>query len=148
MTDTGRADIIEFLTEQYDEERRRAEDASARDSSWSVAEQAPRRWGEEGSPAQILAGGKPIITFGIEYGAALAVDHVVAHDPTRVLADIAAKRALLAIWQRADAATDSPGFHQLADDIVEQLLAPYGKRAVWTPRDASGPASWHLEDVG
>jgi hypothetical protein len=58
------------------------------------------------------------------------------------LADIAAKRRLLALWQRIDSGVYSPDANQVADDILEQLLAPYGKRAAWT-RDAG----WRIADA-
>jgi hypothetical protein len=69
-------------------------------------------------------------------------NHVVANDPEFVFADVAAKRALLALWQKIDSGVYSPDAKQVADDILEQLLAPYGKRAVWT-RDGG----WRIADV-
>lgn len=60
--------------------------------------------------------------------------------PERILADVAAKRNLLALWQKIDSGVYSPDANQLADEMLEQLLAPYGKRAVWT-RDAG----WRID---
>ena len=75
-------------------------------------------------------------------------EHIAAHGPARVLADIAAKRRLLEIWQQMhDHTSDDFTTNSFADEILEQLLAPYGKRAVFTRMGNSGPLSWHLQDV-
>ncbi len=93
-------DLAAFLTARLNVEQQLAEDAAVRAAQWNTAEPSPSAWGDEERPAQILADGKPIITFGIEYGAPLAVDHVAYWDPARVLAEIAAKRRVLARHQR------------------------------------------------
>lgn len=73
--------------------------------------------------------------------------HYQRWDGARVLADLAAKRELLKIWQRMDDhVSDDFATNSFADEILAQLLAPYGKRAVFTREGSSGPLSWHLED--
>ena len=120
MTETP----ADFLAAQYDEDEKTA--AGLRAMVRSLSEINDRR-----SPA--TRNGTQVYDAG-----AWALD--------RLLADIAAKRQLLALWQRMEADLDSPGFHQAADELLAQLLAPYGKRAVFTREGSSGPLSWHLED--
>lgn len=72
--------------------------------------------------------------------------HILRHDPARVLADIAAKRQMLRLWQEMDG-SDSSEVSGYANDLMGQLLAPYGKRAVFTRKISSGPLSWDLEDL-
>lgn len=72
--------------------------------------------------------------------------HIVDWDPTRVLREIAAKRALLRLWQEMDG-SDAYEAGSWAQILVNQLLAPYGKRAVFTRSGSSGPLSWQLEDL-
>ena len=71
---------------------------------------------------------------------------IARQDPKAVLAEIAAKREMLRLWQRMDA-SDGYEASSFAQELVDLLLAPYGKRAVFTRTGSSGPLSWQLEDL-
>ena len=149
------SDIAAFLSTQYDQDetlaRHAAHIAQAAGTRWIVG---PVRYVEDYAfvsictplPNAIEIAGAGFDGTGGVHGVVYA-EHIARHNPARVLADIAAKRKLLALWQRADNATGSPDMHQLADDLLEQLLAPYGKRAVWMATDSMETAGWQLEDV-
>lgn len=94
-------DLVAFIEARLAEDEQLARDASFKSAGWQFAEQRPQPWGQDELPAQILASGKPIMTFAIEYGAPLAVDHVLRWDPARVLAEITAKRKRLALYLEA-----------------------------------------------
>ncbi len=87
------ADPTEFLTARWDEEQRIAEAAAHRDAHWYRVE-TPFEWGVI-QDAAVCASGKPIVHSSQEYDSGLSLDHIAYWDPARVLADIAAKRALL-----------------------------------------------------
>jgi hypothetical protein len=156
MTDSP--SIVEFLTARYDEEQRAAEVFRSRDwvASGATVRSGPRvqtagpafystRMMGEPWPDEICVplptGPRPddfwtLVnlhgTTGKFESEMRHAEYIAYWDPARVLADVAAKRALLALWQKIDSGVYSPDANQVADDIVEQLLAPYGKRAVWT----------------
>lgn len=119
---------ITYLTDRYDEAQHRAELAqqviAGTWDSWEVVAQ------------QLHACCDTVPGIG-RVGQLLQMDA----DPAWVLADIAAKRALLALWQREEAEWHSPDAGQLADEILQQLLAPYGKRARWTHDDG-----WEIDE--
>lgn len=139
MTETPSI-VVEFITARLDEKQRLAEAAR------------PGPWFASGGVLSAAAGNyrddiAEIWDPNNDHGDDEATTaHIACHDPSSMLADIAAKRQLLELWQRMDADLDSPGFHQAADELLAQLLAPYGKRAVFTRNGGSGPRSWHLED--
>ena len=56
-----------------------------RADEWGVAESRAAPWGVEPRPAEILAGGKPILQFNDEYGGSLAADHIARQDPAATL---------------------------------------------------------------
>jgi Family of unknown function (DUF6221) len=149
MTDSP--SIVEFLTARYDEEQALAEATTPTPiaGEWCATRD---KHAAADTPLRLVQGcdpyegedwndyesgeynGTPIIAFSAEWQdeAEANLRHIAYHDPARVLADVAAKRALLALWQKIDSGVYSPDANQVADDIAEQLLAPYEKRAVWT----------------
>ena len=112
-------DPAEYLTAQYDEAQYRAELAQqAIGGDWDC-------WEVVAQQLTACCDTVPMV------GRAMQLLHHDA-DPARVLADLAAKRALLALWVEEENGTNSPDAGQLADKLLQQLLAPYGKGAVWT----------------
>lgn len=91
MTD----DIVAFARARLDEDESDAQDASSRSADWERAETPPARWGRDEPAPEILSGGRLYMTFEEDKGAPLAVDHVLRHDPARVLRGVEAKRRIL-----------------------------------------------------
>lgn len=97
-------DIAEFLTARHDEQRRLAEAALAVDPAPWSADVCPHpdwyvdRRGTGGTGMLVAASGSEM--WDCEGSdtlcmSAVSVLHIAAHDPARVLADLAAKRAIL-----------------------------------------------------
>lgn len=133
------SDLDEFLTARYDEAEDLARHAARDASAETALGDGARNW-------RAISEGIYSAPRGWEFArtrtmAIRAAEHIAAHDPARVLADIAAKRGLLALWQKVKGGTYSPDANQVAADMLEQLLAPYGKRAVWTRE-----AGWRIDD--
>ncbi len=144
-------DIAEFLIAQLDEEEAIARHAILQRENrdrWQVGDVTYRD--DYAFVSICTPDGVEIVGSGFDgtggvHGEVFAT-HIARHDPARVLADITAKRELIAIWQRMED-SDSTEAGWFADKILEQLLAPYGKRAVFTRTGNTGPLSWHLEDI-
>lgn len=87
--------IVEFLTARLDEDEQDAKDAaSRRGPHWLAEEYRDDGWGVSRDRA-VIASGKPIVTEDNDYSSAMTIDHIARHDPARVLADVAAKRAIV-----------------------------------------------------
>ena len=107
MTETP--SIVEFLTARYDENERRAETAASQASFIAVPdndEGDPGRWcaTEDGTgvTTENAYSGEPFLLMPQGYVGSEVAEYVAAvGDPARVLADIAAKRARVAMWQEA-----------------------------------------------
>lgn len=113
-------EIIEFLVAQFAEEERRA---------------------------KLAVPFKVTYDYVIEHaglGHSIA-EFAIAYSPARVLHEVAAKRELFEIWQRMDNSSDNPSIASFAEEILNQLLASYGKRAVFQTGDWG--SSWQLEDL-
>lgn len=132
--------IVAFLTAQYDREQQLAEAATP--GPWrynptkrhhivgtSLFEEAVFA-GPAGADAVCVAGTGDEDDEDDEQSMRDAA-FIAYWDPARVLADLTAKRELLALWQEIQSGVYSPDANRLAEDMLEQLLAPYGKRAVW-----------------
>lgn len=125
-------DPAEYLTARFDEEEKLAVGTTA--AHWYAVDRTFTgpggypRWrvdiltDERDSPRGIC----DVLTSAAD------AEHIGHWDPVRVLADVAAKRALLALWVEEENGVHSPDAGQLADRVLQQLLSPYGKRAVWT----------------
>lgn len=96
-------DLAAFLLARYDEREELARDASRRRGPvWAVKDEPVRRWGEDPQDVIILARGKPIIKAYEDNGGILVAEHIAAHDPASVLADLASKRAIVAMHTQID----------------------------------------------
>lgn len=121
-------DIAEFLTARYVEEERIARAAVGRyadGSAWGPS------WTYDRENFRVLIDGQAAVAA--ENTSDVDGEHIARHDPARVLADIAAKRKLLALWQQMDADLDLPKFHQAADELLAQLLAPFDAHPDYDP---------------
>lgn len=85
-------DLVAFLTARYDEEQRLAEAATA--GPWEASENLIGGLQWVGIFAPTLEGRHVALDVG-RITTRETADYVAAHDPARVLADIAAKRAIL-----------------------------------------------------
>jgi Family of unknown function (DUF6221) len=118
--------IVEFLTAQYDLEQAAAL-AAAKEASAADGRDGTRwRMSDEGlycEWASIACG--PYGHLGDDVG-----NHMAAWDPARVLAEIAAKRALLS---RAQALLCEHDWflRGIGEDIYHDLAAPYVDRPGW-----------------
>lgn len=121
-------ELVEWLTSVLDEDEKWATWASDRSPEWDI-ETAPQSWGEEFFP-DIIAGGKPIFRT-TEYSST-AGWHIVGHDPAAVLADIAAKRAIIARFTETAppyASARQQEIHEtLRDEVIGPLASAYAHR--------------------
>ncbi|MCW2905141.1 MAG: hypothetical protein JWO67_7406 [Streptosporangiaceae bacterium] len=100
-------DLVAFLRARLDEDEAIAKDAAMRRGPmWCVEEQPPVQWGDDPRDEFVLAGGKPIVESGSEYGGFLVVEHIARHDPARVLAAVEAKRGIMEQVFRYEAKID------------------------------------------
>jgi hypothetical protein len=67
-------------------------------------------------------------------------DHIARHDPARVLAEVDAKRRVVALWREEPAAADltwDGGWCNAVDEVLRLLALPYRDhpdyRAEWAP---------------
>jgi len=138
----------EFLTQQFDREQRAAEAAEECDPApWSAsvddADGPPWQPPGHGNGHVWSADGKTGL-WDCEGSDMLhmtsATAQYVAHwHPARVLAEIAAKRRMLAMWVKIK---DSPHYSTstVPHQLIDALLAPYGKASL-------GPGRWELVDL-
>ena len=108
--------ITEFLTARLDED-----EATARASEF------PAEWvaRPDMTNQPIMAGGYRIAT-----SAASVMGHIARHDPARVLADVAAKRAIVALHSASDGrdpSCSSIDYPELAEDCetLRAMLQPF-----------------------
>lgn len=113
--------ITEFLTARYDEREAAAREASA--GPWAVRPNGDSPWvTRQGQPDVWLAITSP------DPGASKAAnaDHIALNDPAHVLADIAAKRAIVASVVSGEAhevAETMSGLRQVvARDVLSSVL--------------------------
>lgn len=100
------SDVASFVRARLDEWEQAAR-TCPRPDAWSVEDD--RRWGEE-RDAWLIGSGKPIASFPYEYGGALTADHIARHDPARVLAQVAAMRAIVDLHALTVSKLDSWAF--------------------------------------
>lgn len=96
-----------------------ARDAVARKGgTWEVADPGEYRWGQDEQDAEILAGGKPIISCSYEYGGPLLADHIARNDPNAALRRYAADR------RRLERHTPIPDHGRFSDDWADRRPNP------------------------
>ncbi|MDV8005031.1 DUF6221 family protein [Rhodococcus sp. IEGM 1318] len=86
--------IVEFLEARLDEDEEVARDAAGWDSSGSVRDEG--LWRRDGVNS-VIDGARRMVVYGD--GSApddSRAEHIVRHDPARVLRELAAKRAIIA----------------------------------------------------
>lgn len=95
--------LVEFLRARLaeDEEAARA----ATEGPWFADHPEPKHWGDDPESA-LLVRGKVLCILDNQYGGPLNVDHIVRHDPTRVLAEIVAKRKIIDLYEIASTAPE------------------------------------------
>jgi len=97
----GTVEISEFLTARLKEDETAAKDAACEASSIAVSddEGGLARWramdGGEGITTESAYAGAAFLVAPMGYLEERVAEHVARHDPARVLADIAAKRAVV-----------------------------------------------------
>ena len=133
------ADLVAFLKERLDEDERAAQAASP--GPWSV------RVAEDGradvyAPASArlksLGFGRAAVaveTDGVGAVSAADADHIARWDPARVLAEVAAKRAILdrMVEVMGDSINWDFRSRDLAEDTVRAVAQPFAGRAGFDP---------------
>jgi hypothetical protein len=126
-------DLIIWLRTQYDADERIATSAAGAYPHWVAS---------SGAVCQQDTGGSGYLATG-PYETDLdedVIEHMVLHDPARVLADIAAKRAILDEYERASAAvpedeqlwnTSENGYRAGLATAIEHLATAYADRPGW-----------------
>ncbi|MGD6750970.1 DUF6221 family protein [Streptomyces sp. BH105] len=117
-------DLVQWLGEQYDEDERTAKavqwDGSGNRLSWDLPASATVDVGED----EFYAGDRTI------------ANHIVRHDPARVLREIDAKRQLIAKAAQLQAQVGDDPFAGV-EDLLRLLALPYadrpGYREEWRP---------------
>lgn len=124
-------DIAEFLTARYDEEQQLAKRAMgqyADGSPWGP------HWTYDREHFRVLIDGQ--LAAAVEETSDVDGEHIAYHDPAHVLADIAAKRAVLAYLQRVTEVMLDANLWTLADPrttAMRQLAAPYADHPDFRP---------------
>lgn len=144
------ATLAEFLLARLAEDEQVARAASAhRGPEWCVEEQPPPRWGDASPDETVLAHGKPIAVSDSDYGGLLIVDHIARWDPARVLAEVEAKRAIIALHPARGvqggppyrwacrccdyAPTDWEGYVDYPCPTLQTLASPYASHPDYDP---------------
>lgn len=126
--------IAEFLTARLDEDQATAEAAADRDSGeWFMG----RKWNvyraEDVSPEDDEETNELVVYGNVKSQS----EHIARYDPARVLAEVAAKRALLKrLEEDADRCTDDAewrGASFALDKVLEYLAAPYADHPDYDP---------------
>jgi hypothetical protein len=88
--------LVEFLRARLDEDAEVARNATG--GPWYADHPEPKHWGDDPESALIVSG-KVLCILDNQYGGPLNVDHIVRHDPSRVLAQVEAKRKILNAYE-------------------------------------------------
>jgi hypothetical protein len=109
--------LVEFLRARLDEDERRA-----RRMAGGGHLEGARRWiaGEANADGVRTEAGTPVTRFSWPY----EMEHIARHDPQRVLADVAAKRAIVQMYENAFLAqrTDLTRYNQIQDGAAVDVL--------------------------
>ena len=101
-------DLVSGVLTRISEIESAAEDARnfARGGEWFEAHR-PAEWGDAEHDVTVLSGGKPIATFHVEYGGALAAVHAVGNDPESILRLCRAHRQIVDEYREVKAAAEA-----------------------------------------
>lgn len=112
-------EVVVRLLAAIDERERKARDAAGfgRGGDWSLAEEKPRAWGDPEPDPTLLAGGKPVARFNVEYGGSFNADHAEANDPDAVIRLCQSHRDIVAEWRKRKQMAD-----QLLDGGFEESI--------------------------
>ncbi|MGW2550720.1 DUF6221 family protein [Streptomyces sp. NPDC001635] len=102
---SGAIVLVEFLRARLGEDAEAARDATA--GPWA-AEHPEGSWGDD-PEARLVGGGKIIGSLSNDYNGHLNADHIARHDPARVLADVEAKRQIMAEHEMVPTSTRADG---------------------------------------
>lgn len=116
--------LVEFLRARLDED-----DAAAREA-WAPNWPDPLTWFSEEETVGRVDEHWDIDSFG---SAGLKADarHIARHDPARVLAEVDAKRRIVAFLDPKDAPPGEGAF--IADKVLRLLALPYAGRSDYDP---------------
>jgi hypothetical protein len=131
------SELVRWLGEQLDEDERIAREASGwlkPAAYWSLDEwygrERPHSLIAQGSPKLPVAGGH----FTADPLPTVQAEHIVRHDPARVLREIDAKRGILG---RVESHAAVMGRDEVHGDLLRLLALPYadrpGYREEWRP---------------
>ena len=135
MTD----DLAQFLRDRLDEDEEAARNATT--GPWWVEDTSPRYWGEE-RDAEVSSADGRLAVLQHENDGALNAVHIVRWDPARVLADMQAKRRIVALHSDphgGDPSCSSIDYPENAEDCetLRLLALPYAShpdyRPEWAP---------------
>lgn len=142
MTDDQTNDLTTWLRAQLDEDERVARDASG--DTWVTGASAGYEYSRPGDVYAIAHDGTPArIALGTRCGPDISEEqsseHIARHDPARVLAEVEAKRRIIALWEEAQSAQfpDEGGYASALKDVVRLVALPHaglpGYREKWRP---------------
>ncbi|MEU3507694.1 DUF6221 family protein [Streptomyces longwoodensis] len=119
--------MVEFLRARLAEDAEVAQDATV--GPWS-AEHPEGHWGDD-PEARLVGGGKILGSLSNDYNGHLNADHIVRHDPARVLAEVEAKRRMIEdTW-------GGPDYQDMWEHHMRLLALPYAGhpdyREEWRP---------------
>lgn len=123
------AELVGWLLVQLDDDERKARDAPGAGGCWRL---------DSKSKVLTVDGDEDAFAgHGYTLGAA---EHIARWDPARVLAEVDAKRRIIAACEQAiksQGIYGEDGQEQLADDVLRQIAVPYadrsGYRQEWRP---------------
>ena len=141
-------DLIAFLRARLDEDAAGAIEAGG-DADWPAEVKSPGRWTAGASPYGAVSPNQPrwYVNDGHEDGVIGRVDpqgnddegvarHIARHDPARVLAEVDAKRRILAAAED-DYEDGGTGMWWKGEAVVRLLALPYADHAdyrdTWRP---------------
>lgn len=133
-------DLVAFLRERLDEDEQVARKAAARRPQ---IREGLRRWKPDGMSVRDDVG-----DLVVKHSWPHEIEHIARHDPARVLAEVAAKRAILTQCAEITEYVSSGGMgaemsdireRDVLEDVLRLLALPYaehpGYRSEWAPHD-------------
>lgn len=136
--------LVEFLRARLDEDEAAARNAT--EGPWFADHPEPKHWGDDPESALIVEG-KVLCILDNQYNGPLNADHIVRHAPSRVLAEVEAKRRILddvlptmqsdEMRIAGEWGVGSEPVREASDDLLSLLALPYADhpdyREEWKP---------------